>query len=84
MYDQYVILFTKILFIFFQHPVLEEWCYEQMALAASAFAFSWSKWNSDTQEREKILFQGSEALSDEPLLEVKLSFFSSDINVVIF
>jgi hypothetical protein len=60
-----------------QHPVLEEWCYEQMALAASAFAFSWSKWNSDTQDKEKILFQGSETLSDEPLLEVKLSPFLS-------
>lgn len=50
--------------------MIEEWCYEQMALAASAHAFCWSKWNGDTQEKEKILFQGSETLQDEPLLEV--------------
>ena len=50
--------------------MIEEWCYEQMALMSSAFAFSWSKWNSDIPEKEKILFQGSEALQDEPLLEV--------------
>jgi len=50
-----------------------------MALLSSAFAFSWSKWNSDTQDKEKVLFQGSEALQDEPLLEVSNVFtlFSS-------
>ncbi|XP_053384527.1 dynein axonemal intermediate chain 7-like [Mercenaria mercenaria] len=46
-----------------------------MALVASAFAFSWSKWNSDTQDKEKILFQGSETLQDEPLLEEDWSLF---------
>ncbi|KAL4224695.1 Protein casc1 [Mactra antiquata] len=58
-----------------KHPVLEEWCYEQMALVASGVAFSWSKWNSDTPDKEKILFQGSEALQDEPLLEEDWSLF---------
>jgi hypothetical protein len=51
--------------------VIEEWTYEQMALVASSFAFSWSKWNSEAQDKEKILFQASEALQDEPLLEVR-------------
>lgn len=44
--------------------------YEQMALLSSAMAFSWSKWNSEMETSDKVLFQGSEALEDEPLLEV--------------
>ena len=53
-----------------QHPIIETWCYEQMAMLSSAMAFSYSKWNSDTQDREKVLFQGCETLQDEPLPEV--------------
>jgi hypothetical protein len=41
-----------------------------MALLSSAIAFSWSKWNSEMETSDKVLFQGSEALEDEPLLEV--------------
>ncbi|XP_052797424.1 dynein axonemal intermediate chain 7 homolog isoform X1 [Mya arenaria] len=58
-----------------KHPVIEEWCYEQIALAASAYAFSWSKWNSETQDREKLLFQGAESLEDQPLPEEDWSLF---------
>lgn len=42
-----------------------------MALLSSAIAFSWSKWNSEMETSDKVLFQGSEALEDEPLLEVR-------------
>lgn len=56
-------------------PVIEEWSYEQMALVSSSYAFAWSKWNSDVQDSEKILFQASESLQDEPLLEEAWSLF---------
>ena len=46
--------------------------YQQMALTASAMAYSWSKWNGET-ERDQIVFQAAESLEDEPLLEVRLS-----------
>ncbi|KAK3598788.1 hypothetical protein CHS0354_020899 [Potamilus streckersoni] len=52
-----------------KHPKIEERTYQQMALTASAMAYSWSKWNSDIHNREKILFQGAESLNDEPLPE---------------
>ncbi|XP_048780286.1 dynein axonemal intermediate chain 7 homolog isoform X2 [Ostrea edulis] len=52
-----------------KNPVVTNWAYEQMALLSSAIAFSWSKWNSEMETSDKVLFQGSEALEDEPLLE---------------
>ncbi|KAH3877276.1 dynein axonemal intermediate chain 7-like isoform X2 [Dreissena polymorpha] len=58
-----------------KHPVIEEWCYEQMALCSSAYAFSWSKWNSEVQNREKVLFQGAESLDDMPLPEETWSLY---------
>ena len=70
-YHSYVLYFLY--FISYQHPVIETWCYEQMAMMSSAMAFSYSKWNSDTQDREKVLFQGCETLEDEPLPEVILT-----------
>jgi len=51
-----------------KHPLILQRTYQQMALTASAMAYSWSKWNGET-EREQIVFQASEALEDEPLLE---------------
>ena len=39
-------------------------------MVSSAVAFSYSKWNADTQDREKVLFQSCETLEDEPLPEV--------------
>merc|ERR1712110_234503 len=51
-----------------KHPLIESRMYQQMALTASAMAYSWSKWNGET-EREQCVFQASEALEDEPLLE---------------
>ncbi|XP_061178031.1 dynein axonemal intermediate chain 7 homolog isoform X2 [Saccostrea echinata] len=52
-----------------KNPIVTNWMYEQMALLSSAMAFSWSKWNSEMDTSDKVLFQGSEALEDEPLLE---------------
>ncbi|XP_062591912.1 dynein axonemal intermediate chain 7 homolog [Saccostrea cucullata] len=52
-----------------KNPIVTNWLYEQMALLSSAMAFSWSKWNSEMETSDKVLFQGSEALEDEPLLE---------------
>ncbi|XP_021353310.1 axonemal 84 kDa protein-like isoform X3 [Mizuhopecten yessoensis] len=52
-----------------KHPNIEEAAYEQMALTASSFAYSWSKWNGEIQDRDKVFFQVSESLQDEPLLE---------------
>ena len=43
--------------------------YDQMGLVASSMAFSWSRWNSEVSE-DTIIMQGTEALCDEPLLEV--------------
>ena len=33
-------------------------------------AYSWSKWNSEVNDHDKVVFQGAEHLEDEPLLEV--------------
>jgi len=33
-------------------------------------SFSWSKWNFEVNDSEKMLLQGAEHLKDEPLLEV--------------
>ncbi|XP_067655393.1 dynein axonemal intermediate chain 7 homolog isoform X2 [Haliotis asinina] len=59
-----------------KHPVLESRTYEQMALTASAMAYSWSKWNQD-KEADQIIFQGSEHLSDERLLEEDWTLFQA-------
>ena len=42
-----------------------------MALSASTMAFSWSKWNSEVQDKDRIVVQASEHLKDEALLEVQ-------------
>ena len=46
--------------------------YEQMSLTASAFAYSWSRWNSDCG-KEKIIVQATEQETDEPPMEVSLT-----------
>ncbi|KAK3104097.1 hypothetical protein FSP39_024384 [Pinctada imbricata] len=52
-----------------KNALVTECAYEQMALLSSAIAFSWSKWNGEMETSDKVLFQGSEALEDEALLE---------------
>lgn len=47
---------------------LEKNIYEQMSLTASAFAYSWSRWNSDCG-KEKIVIQATEQETDEPPME---------------
>ncbi|XP_074050332.1 dynein axonemal intermediate chain 7 isoform X2 [Macrotis lagotis] len=42
-----------------KNPFIEVGCYRQMALVASVFAFSWSKWNKISGP-EKIVFKASE------------------------
>ena len=41
-----------------------------MALTASAFAYTWSKWNADCG-KDKIILQSVEQLEDEQPLEVR-------------
>ena len=53
-----------------QNAITEERLYQQLALVSSSLAFSWSKWNSEIDDTEKIVFQGNEHLVDEPLQEV--------------
>ncbi|XP_038049724.1 axonemal 84 kDa protein-like isoform X2 [Patiria miniata] len=47
-----------------KNTVIEDAIYQQMALAASHFAFAWSKWNSDAGA-EKVILQGTQKLLDE-------------------
>ena len=47
-----------------------------MALTASAFAYTWSKWNADCG-KDKIIIQAVEQLEDEQPLEVVLIFFQT-------
>jgi cancer susceptibility candidate protein 1 len=42
-----------------------------MAMTASSMAYSWSKWNSEVGDKEKIVIQGCEQLKDEALFEVR-------------
>ncbi|XP_041366067.1 axonemal 84 kDa protein-like [Gigantopelta aegis] len=60
-----------------KHLVVEERIYEEMALVASSMAFSWSKWNSEVNDKQKIIFQTAEHLSDERLLEEDWSLFQA-------
>ena len=57
-------------FFFIQNSVTESRLYQQMALTASTNAYSWSKWNSEIENEEKIVMQGQQHLQDEPLQEV--------------
>ncbi|XP_060632378.2 dynein axonemal intermediate chain 7 [Anolis sagrei] len=42
--------------------------YQQMALVASSFAFSWSKWNLESGE-DNVVFKACEHLAQEPVKE---------------
>jgi hypothetical protein len=46
-----------------------------MALTASAMAYSWSKWNAEVADNEKIVFQGAECLKEQHLMEDEWSLF---------
>lgn len=54
-----------------------------MALTASAFAYTWSKWNADCG-KDKIIIQAVEQLEDEQPLEVVLIFFQTSTHLHIF
>ena len=45
-----------------------------MGMTASVLAYSWSKWNTDVKDREKIVIQGAMHLEDGPLAEVNHSW----------
>jgi len=47
---------------------LESSVYEQMSLASSAFAFSWSRWNADCGEKRQIV-RAAENLTTHPVDE---------------
>ena len=57
------------LFLNYQEDWLESNIYQEMALTASAFAYTWSKWNADCG-KDKIIIQAVEQLQDEQPLEV--------------
>ena len=48
---------------------MENNIYQEMSLTASAFAYTWSKWNADCG-KDKIIIQAVEQLEDEQPLEV--------------
>lgn len=54
---------------------LENNIYQEMALTASAFAYTWSKWNADCG-KDKIIIQAVEQLQDEQPLEEDYSLFN--------
>ena len=53
----------------YQEEWLEGSIYKEVALTASAFAYTWSKWNADCG-KDKIILQAIEQLQDEQPLEV--------------
>ena len=56
----------------YQENKLENNIYQEMSLTASAFAYTWSKWNADCG-KDKIIIQAVEQLEDEQPLEVNKS-----------
>ncbi|KAL9955781.1 hypothetical protein ACROYT_G037160 [Oculina patagonica] len=54
---------------------LENNIYQEMSLTASAFAYTWSKWNADCG-KDKIIIQAVEQLEDEQPLEEDWSLFN--------
>lgn len=60
---------VKTTFFNYQEDWLENNIYQEMALTASAFAYTWSKWNADCG-KDKIIIQAVEQLQDEQPLEV--------------
>ncbi|XP_029189944.2 dynein axonemal intermediate chain 7 homolog isoform X2 [Acropora millepora] len=54
---------------------LESNIYQEMALTASAFAYTWSKWNADCG-KDKIIIQAVEQLQDEQPLEEDWSLYN--------
>ncbi|KAH9519149.1 hypothetical protein Btru_074844 [Bulinus truncatus] len=59
---------SKFVVLQVKHLLTEDRLYQHMALTASSVAYTWSKWNAERGPNE-IVFQSSEALEDEPLLE---------------
>ena len=64
-YHIHIVLFN----VLYQEDWLENNIYQEMALTASAFAYTWSKWNADCG-KDKIIIQAVEKLHDEQPLEV--------------
>jgi len=62
---------TKYVSIQEKNVITENRMYQQMAMVASAMAFSWSKWNAEVPEpaKEKIVVQVAEHLADDALME---------------
>lgn len=61
-------------FVVVQNAITEDRLYQQMGMTASVMAYSWSKWNSEVKDREKIVIQGTVHLEDGPLAEVLYIF----------
>ncbi|KYO36736.1 protein CASC1 isoform D [Alligator mississippiensis] len=55
-------------------PLAEIRAYQQMALTASAFAFSWSKWNLESGE-DQVVFKVSEHLNPDPIKDEDWSLY---------
>lgn len=78
-------VFTSPLFVFglLQDPLTEHAAYEQMALFASACAFSWSKWNAKCGA-ERVVMQVLLTCKDAALLMFLLRDGCSGILAVAF
>lgn len=50
---------------------MENNIYQEMALTASAFAYTWSKWNANCG-KDKIIIQSVEQLVDDQPFEVNI------------
>ncbi|KAG7456220.1 hypothetical protein MATL_G00249340 [Megalops atlanticus] len=59
---------SKYVSITAKDPLTEQAMYEQMALVASTFAFSWSQWNSQCGQ-EHLVLQACQHLEAGPVLE---------------
>lgn len=53
-----------------QNSLTEESVYQHMALASTAFAFSWSKWNNETS-RGKFVVRAAESTSKQNSEQVR-------------
>ncbi|XP_062990586.1 dynein axonemal intermediate chain 7 [Elgaria multicarinata webbii] len=54
--------------------VAEVTAYQQMAIVASAFAFSWSKWNSQSGE-SNVVFKSCEHLTQDPVRDATWALY---------
>ena len=60
-----------------QNAVAVARLYEHMALVSDACAFSWSHWNGEVKEPERLIVRAGEHLVDEPPAEARAALCSA-------